>query len=179
MAALWRWDFDLPLNKLVALNIGQAPFTRYNLLSDPFDNPLYRVYSRLSNRLYNPVWEPVERTALNEQWPFVQQGCQTGWQPVCQTDLTTGWMFVYTIQLVDLYNRFQNRLYRVNGVSVVALFLALVCVLGESAFDAAKLHIRNSIPTLPSVWFVLAHLLLLTENVFNCSRQQRLVTVVF
>jgi len=37
----------------------KAPFTRYNLLSNPFDkwfdNRLYRVYSLLSNRLYNPV----------------------------------------------------------------------------------------------------------------------------
>jgi len=31
---------------------------------------------------------------LNEQWLFVQHGCQPG----CQTGLTTGWMFVYTIQ---------------------------------------------------------------------------------
>ena len=37
----------------------QAPFTRYNLLSNRllnrFDNRVYRVYSWLSNRLYNPV----------------------------------------------------------------------------------------------------------------------------
>jgi len=33
---------------------------------------------------------------LNEQWLFVQHGCQTG----CQAGLTTGWMFVYTIQPV-------------------------------------------------------------------------------
>jgi len=33
---------------------------------------------------------------LNEQWLFVQHGCQTG----CQTGLTTGWMFVYSIQPV-------------------------------------------------------------------------------
>jgi len=35
----------------------------FNRLSNnPFDNRLYRVYSRLSNRLYNPVRQPVERT---------------------------------------------------------------------------------------------------------------------
>jgi len=33
---------------------------------------------------------------LNEQWLFVQHGCQTG----LTTVLTTGWMFVYTIQPV-------------------------------------------------------------------------------
>ena len=58
-------------------NRSQAPFTRYillsNRLSNPFDNRLYRVYSRLSNRLYNPVWQ-----RLNEQWLFVQHGCQNG-----------------------------------------------------------------------------------------------------
>jgi len=85
-------------------------------LSNPFDNQfdnwLYCVYSWLSNRLYNPVWQPVERTAVRstwlsnrvwqlveQQWLFVQHGCRTG----CETDLTTGqtgWMFVYTIQPV-------------------------------------------------------------------------------
>jgi len=54
----------------------EAPFTRYNLLSNWFDNRLYHVYSRLSNRLYNPVWQPVERTVavrstrLKKQWLF-------------------------------------------------------------------------------------------------------------
>jgi len=99
-------------------NNCKAPFTRYNLLS----NRLYTRYNRLSNplsnRLYNPVWQPVERTAVRStrlsNWlsnPFGNRfdnrldvclhdtaGCQTGYT----TDLTT----------VD------NRLYRVNGVSV-------------------------------------------------------------
>ena len=63
---------------------AQAPFTRYNLLSNRlsigFDNRLYRVAgcqtgctTRFDNR-------------LNEQWLFVQHG--------------TGWMLVYTIQQV-------------------------------------------------------------------------------
>jgi len=56
---------------------SKAPFTRYNLLSNrlsnPFDNRLYRVslYNIqpvvkpcLSNRLYKPVWQRVERTAV-------------------------------------------------------------------------------------------------------------------
>jgi len=76
----------------------KAPFTRYNRLSNPFDNrfwqPVWQTavscihYIRLSNRLHNPVWQPVEG-----QWLFVQHGCQTG----CQT---------------GLYNRFDNRVER-------------------------------------------------------------------
>jgi len=60
--------------------LAKCLYTRYNRLSNPFDNRLYCVYkhstgcqtrfdyrlyrvcSRLSNRLYNPVWQPVERT---------------------------------------------------------------------------------------------------------------------
>ena len=81
------------------------------------DNRLYRVYSRLSNRLYNPVSQPVERTVavrstrLNEQWLFVQHGCQTGYQTGCTTGLTTvlnEQLFVqHVVKPVD------NRLYRV------------------------------------------------------------------
>jgi len=89
-----------------------APFTRYN---------------RLSNRLYNRLDKQLHRV---NTYPT---GCQ-------QTGLTTGWMFVYTIQPVvqpvvkavwqpvvsciqtvnRLSNRFDNRLdhrlHRVNGV---------------------------------------------------------------
>jgi len=46
--------------------LGKILYTRYNRLSNPltnrFDKRLYCVYSLLSNRLYNPVWQPVERT---------------------------------------------------------------------------------------------------------------------
>jgi len=49
-----------------------------------FDNRLYHVYSRL----YNPVWQPVERTV---------------------TDGSTRLSY-------QLSNRIDNRLYRVNGV---------------------------------------------------------------
>ena len=47
-------------------------------------------------------------------------GCQSG----CTTRLTTRWMVAYTMQSIvqpavqwnsQLYNRFDNRLYRVNG----------------------------------------------------------------
>ena len=44
------------------------------------------------------------------------------------------------------------------------------------AFAAAGPRHWNS---LPSTWFVLGHLPPQTENVFNCSRHQRLVTVAF
>ena len=54
--------------------------------------------------------------------PVVQPDVQ--YERSCTTDLTTGWMFVYTIQNVvqplvkPFDNRFDNRLYRVNGVLV-------------------------------------------------------------
>ena len=77
----------------------KAPFTRYNLLLNPLSN-------RLSNRamfvytiqpvvklVVNPVVKPGCTTRfdnrLNEQWLFVQHGCQTGCT-VCQTRCTTG-----------------------------------------------------------------------------------------
>jgi len=78
------------------------------------------VKPSLLNRLYNPVWQPVERTVLFVQdgcqcqtgcqtglynWfdnrqLFVQHGRQTGCQTRLTTGLTTGWMFVYTIEPV-------------------------------------------------------------------------------
>jgi len=79
--------------------IGKAPFTRYNRLSNP-----------LSIRLYNPVWLPVERTAVrstrlsnhNRLYRVYKHstGCQTVFvKPVVQPGLTTG-----------STNRFDNRL---------------------------------------------------------------------
>jgi len=64
--------------------------------------------------------QPVDNR-LNEQWLFVQHGCQTGcqtdcsvWQPVWQP---VGCLFTRYSRLSNrLYNRFDNRLYRVNGV---------------------------------------------------------------
>ena len=71
---------------------------------------LYRVYSRLSNRLYNPVWQLVEQTVAVRTTQLSNRVVQPFWQPCwtnslfvqhgCQTGLTTGWMFVYTIQPV-------------------------------------------------------------------------------
>jgi len=88
-------------------------YTQYNRLSNRMssrvENRLYRVYkhstgcqTRLTTGLTTGC---IMYTAgsqigcitrfdkrLNEQWLFVQHGCQTG--------LTTGWMFVYMIQPV-------------------------------------------------------------------------------
>jgi len=87
----------------------QAPFTRYNLLSnrlaDRFNNRLYRVYkhssgcqTRLTTGLttgcivYTAGCQTCCQTVcttrfddnrLNEQWLFVQHGCQTGCQIGC------------------------------------------------------------------------------------------------
>jgi len=77
----------------------------------------------LSNRLYNPVWQPVEQTAVRttrlsnrfdnrvERTVAVRSTRLSNWvdnrlyrvnkhSTGCQTGLTTGWMFVYTIQPV-------------------------------------------------------------------------------
>jgi len=112
------WPADIRLNCGLT---SQAPFTRYNLLSNrlsnQFDNRLYRVYkhstgcqSRLTTGLttgcivYTAGCQTGCRTRfdnrLNEQWLFVQHGCQSGCQIRLTTSLTTGCMLVYTIQPV-------------------------------------------------------------------------------
>ena len=87
-------------------------YTRYNRLSNQFDNQLYRVYkhstgcqTRLTTILTTGciVYTAGCQTGctawfdnrLNEQWLFVQHGCQTG----CTTRFN---------------NRSDNRLYHVN-----------------------------------------------------------------
>jgi len=47
------------------LTTGCIVYTNIQLVTfdNRFDNRLYRVYSRLSSRLYNAVWQPIERTA--------------------------------------------------------------------------------------------------------------------
>jgi len=73
----------------------KTPFTRYNRLSNRFDNMLYRVNK-------HPT------------------GCRTCLTTGCRTCWTTGWMFVYTIQLVVkpcLTNRFDNRVERTDCCS--------------------------------------------------------------
>jgi len=77
----------------------------FNRLSNPFgnrfDNRLYRVYSRLSNQLYNPVWQSDERTVAVRSIRLskrlsIRLFWQPLWQPVgccqsgCTTVLTTG-----------------------------------------------------------------------------------------
>jgi len=77
----------------------------FSRLSNPFDKRLYRVYSRLSNRVVQPVWQPCSTNSL-----FVQHGCQTMFvKPVVQPGLTTGW----THSAVRSTRSFDNRLYRV------------------------------------------------------------------
>jgi len=57
--------------------ISKAPFTRYNLLSNRFDNRLYRVY-----KTFNPFDNRFDKTAVS----LYTAGCQTG----ITTRLTTG-----------------------------------------------------------------------------------------
>ena len=83
-----------------------------------FDNRLYRVYSRLSNWLYNPVWQPVERTAV----PSTRLSNRV-WQPVERTVAVrstrlSNWFDSRLSNWFDsrLSNWFDNWLYRVNGV---------------------------------------------------------------
>jgi len=53
--------------------------------------------------------------------------------------------------------------------------------LADQAFAAARPRLHNGLPmhTRPSAGFDIGLFLPQTENVFNCSRHQRLVTVVF
>jgi len=117
-----------PVVKRVIKPVGQPGkclYTRYNRLSNWFDNRLYRVHkhstgcqTHLTTSLTNGCIMYIAGcqtgcttrldNQLNEQWLFVQHSCETG----RQTGLTTGWMFVYTIQPLS------NRLYLVNGVWV-------------------------------------------------------------
>jgi len=77
---------------------------------------------------------------LNEQWLFVQHGCQTGCQADCTAGLTTVWRD----------NRFHNRLYRVNGVLNNHLrLIVLLVIVDDTATDTAATHIRGGeVPTL-------------------------------
>jgi len=110
-------------------------YTRYNRLSNRlsnrFDNRLYRVYkhstgcqTRLTTGFDNRLYR-VNRglTLTNNRTYHVNKhptGCKTGfWQPVgC---LFTG----YSRLLYRLYNGFDNRLYRANGVLGLTLILIM------------------------------------------------------
>jgi len=87
-------------------DLSLAYITSLKFYPDPL-SPVYTIQP-VVKPIAKPDWQPVERTVavrstrLNEQWLFIQHGCQTGfdnnrvWQPVWQP----GWMFVYTIQPV-------------------------------------------------------------------------------
>jgi len=62
------------------LLLCEAPFTRYNLLSNRFDKRLYRVY-KLSTGCQTRL-----TTGMTNGCIVYTAGCQTG----CTTDLTTG-----------------------------------------------------------------------------------------
>jgi len=86
-------------------SVCKAPFTRHNRLSNRFDNRLYRVYKHstglsnpsdnrfdnrlyrvycwLSNRLYNTVWQPVERTVAVRSTRLSNRVCQTSCTKSC------------------------------------------------------------------------------------------------
>jgi len=69
---------------------------------------LFTRYSRLSNR-YNPVWQPDGQPAVYTIQPFVKPVVKRVWQPVeC--------LYTRYNRLSNRFdNRFDNRLYRVNG----------------------------------------------------------------
>jgi len=88
--------------------------------------------------------------------PVVKPGCTTGCihdtvvcQTGCQMGLTTGWMLVYTIQQIvkPVYNRYDNRLYHVNG--------ALECCALMSSVGWQERHLvcKHLLQLLPRVAF--------------------------
>jgi len=77
----------------------ETPFTRYNLLSNWFDNRNCIVYTNIQP-VVKPVWQPV--------W---QMGC-IAYTAGCQT-----WLYNPVGRTVAVRStRLSNRLYRVNGV---------------------------------------------------------------
>jgi len=119
MQNCWHEEDVIPLN---------TPYIIPRLHDTPVVKPAAKPVWTNSHCSFNTVVKPGLTTVLEEQL-FVQPGCTAGLrtgcihgtagcQTDCQTGLTTGWMLVYTIQPVvkTVYNRFDNRLYRVNGV---------------------------------------------------------------
>ena len=139
-------------------------YTRYNRLSNRlsyrFDNRLYRVYKHSTGLTTGLTTGCIVYTAgcqtgcitrfdnrLNKQWLFVQHGCQTDCQTGLRTGLTTAWMFVFTrySRLSNrLYNRFDNRLYRVNGVLEIPSYLTsrALWAAGHSRTNRSRSDIR-------------------------------------
>ena len=106
----------------------KAPFIRYNLLSNiqPVVKPAWQQATGLAVSCIQPVVKPVVKLVvkpvvqpgltynrfdnwLNEQWLFVQHGCQMA---VRSTRLSNR-LYNRVVKPV-VYNRFDNRLYRVN-----------------------------------------------------------------
>ena len=103
------------LISLFALTL--APFTRYNRLSNRFHNRLYGVYK------HSTGCQSRLTTGLTNGCIVYTAGCQT----CCITQLNEQWLFVQPVGCLftrysglsnRLYNRFDNRLYRVNGISL-------------------------------------------------------------
>ena len=94
--------------KNIASCKGGTLFLRHNVVKRLILLPLICLLRRFVNETQQQ--SSVLYNRLNEQWLFVQHGCQTG----CQTLLTTG-LTMFT-RYSRLSNRLYNRLYRVNGV---------------------------------------------------------------
>ena len=91
----------------LTMSLSKAPFTRYNLLSNRFENRLYHVYkhstgcqTHLTTGLTTGCIVYTARcqtgcttrfnNRLNEHWLFLQHGCQTGFD----NRLNEQWLFI-------------------------------------------------------------------------------------
>jgi len=139
-------------------------------------------FNRLSNRVVQPFWQPAVYTI----------------QPVLKPGLTTSWMYVYTIQPVvkpvwqpvflciqtfnwlsnGFDNRFDNRLYRVNGAwvtyhgyasthhaqSVYAKFevsMASPVQLSKVWWGPQNLKLGHHLTLTTPIWYVVVSMLIL------------------
>jgi len=121
MAGLLRYGvlFNWRLTKMKSLKSRLHHTTSCQTGCQRYGNRLYRVYkhstgctTRFDNR-------------LNEPWLFVQHG----WQPV-------GCLFTrYSRLSYRLYNRFDNRLYRVNGGIIIIIVIIIIIYLFSNLFS--------------------------------------------
>jgi len=99
---------------------SKAPFTQYNLLSNRFDNLVKCLYTRYNNRLSNPFSNRLSHQFDKRLHRVYTAGCQTGCTTRFDNRLNEQWLFVQPVVKPclsnRLYNRFDNRLYLVNGV---------------------------------------------------------------
>jgi len=89
---------------------NNTPFTRYNGLSNRFDNRLYRVnkhptgyqtgfYNRFDNRV---KWTATVRsTILNEQPLFIELVVKPVWQPVVSCIQTFNWLSIGSQRMLN------------------------------------------------------------------------------